>query len=75
LTDIVAAGNAALHLTDRDADAARQDTRLHRLKEVDYCSHTKNARQILATLARTHGNACRGNGAEMLMALAEALEE
>jgi hypothetical protein len=47
-----------------------------------YYSHTKKARQILAslaetrptTLARMHGSAWRGNGEEMLMALAQALE-
>ena len=51
-------------------------------KQVDYYSHTKNARQILArlaetrpaTLARMHGSAWRGNGAEILLALAQALE-
>jgi hypothetical protein len=48
---------------------------------MDYYSHTKNAAQILArlaaarptTLARMHGSAWRGDGAEMLMALARAL--
>jgi flavorubredoxin len=52
-------------------------------KQMDYYSHTKNARQILAriaetrptTLARMHGSAWRGNGAEILTALAQALEE
>ena len=51
-------------------------------KQMDYYSHTKNARQILARLAETqptmlarmHGSAWRGNGADMLMALAHALE-
>jgi len=50
---------------------------------MDYYSHTKNARQILARLAearptllaRMHGSAWRGNGGEMLIALAQALEE
>jgi hypothetical protein len=52
-------------------------------KRMDYYSHTRNARQILARLAearpmllaRMHGSAWRGDGAEMLMALAQALEE
>jgi len=51
-------------------------------KQMDYYSHTKNARQILArlaearpaTLARMHGSAWRGDGADILMALAQALE-
>jgi flavorubredoxin len=51
-------------------------------KQMDYYSHTKNARQTLTrlagtrptTLARMHGSAWRGNGAEILMALAQALE-
>ena len=54
----------------------------HFRQQMDYYSHTKNARQILArlaeaqpaTLARMHGSAWRGNGAEILMALAQALE-
>ena len=48
---------------------------------MDYYSHTKDGRQILtrlaqtrpALLARMHGSAWRGNGAAMLMALADAL--
>src|SRR5215472_1671306 len=52
-------------------------------KRMDYYSHTKNARRILARLAearptlraRMHGSAWRGNGGEMLIALAQALEE
>jgi len=51
-------------------------------QQMDYYSHTRNARQILARvaeagptlLARMHGSAWRGNGGEMLLALAEALE-
>jgi len=52
-------------------------------RQMDYYSHTKHAQQILARLAevrpkllaRMHGSAWRGNGAEMLMGLAQALEE
>ena len=48
---------------------------------MDYYSHTKDGRQILAHLAETrptllarmHGSAWRGDGAAMLMALANAL--
>ena len=51
-------------------------------KQMDYYSHTKKARQILARLAdtrpkmlaRMHGSAWRGDGGAMLMALAQALE-
>jgi hypothetical protein len=50
---------------------------------MDYYSHTKDGRQILARLAgmrptmlaRMHGSAWRGDGAAMLMALAGALEK
>ncbi len=49
--------------------------------EMDYFSHTKNARQMLERLASTnpttlacmHGSAWRGNGANLLRALADAL--
>ncbi len=49
--------------------------------EMDYFSHTKNARAMLERLASTnpttlacmHGSAWRGNGAELLRALADAL--
>jgi flavorubredoxin len=48
---------------------------------MDYYSHTRDGRQILARLAETrpallarmHGSAWRGDGAAMLMALADAL--
>ena len=48
---------------------------------MDYFSHTKNARTLLeklasmepTTLACMHGSAWRGDGAELLRALAEAL--
>jgi flavorubredoxin len=51
--------------------------------EMDYFSHTKNARLMLeklastnpATLACMHGSAWRGDGAALLRALAEALSE
>lgn len=50
-------------------------------KEMDYFSHTKNARALLeklalanpATLACMHGSAWRGNGAALLRALADKL--
>ncbi len=49
--------------------------------EMDYFSHTKNARSLLERLAGTapttlacmHGSAWRGDGAKLLRALAEAL--
>ncbi|MGZ5149759.1 MAG: oxygen-binding di-iron domain-containing protein [Burkholderiales bacterium] len=49
--------------------------------EMDYFSHTKNARALLerlastnpATLACMHGSAWRGDGAKLLRALADAL--
>lgn len=49
--------------------------------EMDYFSHTKNARELLEKLASTeptilacmHGSAWRGDGAKLLRALAEAL--
>jgi flavorubredoxin len=51
--------------------------------EMDYFSHTKNARLMLeklastnpATLACMHGSAWRGDGAALLRALADALSE
>ena len=50
-------------------------------KEMDYFSHTKNARAMLERLASTnpttlacmHGSAWRGNGAKLLRALADEL--
>jgi len=49
---------------------------------LDYYSHTKDARKMLArlameaptTLARMHGSAWQGEGAKLLMALADRLE-
>jgi hypothetical protein len=49
--------------------------------EMDYFSHTKNARAMLerlastgpATLACMHGSAWRGDGAKLLRALADEL--
>jgi hypothetical protein len=49
---------------------------------MDYYSHTRDGRAILARLAaleplmlaRMHGSAWRGDGAAMLLALADALE-
>lgn len=51
--------------------------------EMDYFSHTKNARIMIERLASTnpttlacmHGSAWRGDGAKLLLALAEALSE
>ena len=50
---------------------------------VDYYSHTRNARALIGklaareptTLARMHGSAWRGDGAAMLRALADRLDE
>ena len=50
--------------------------------EMDYFSHTRNAREMLerlaatepATLACMHGSAWRGDGAKLLRALADALD-
>lgn len=52
-------------------------------REMDYFSHTKNARAMLERLASTqpttlacmHGSAWRGDGASLLRALADALTE
>jgi hypothetical protein len=49
---------------------------------LDYYSHTKRARRLLTrlamegptTLARMHGGAWQGEGAKLLMALADRLE-
>jgi flavorubredoxin len=51
--------------------------------QMDYYSHAKNGRRVLMRLAETrprmlarmHGSAWRGDGATMLTALAEALDE
>lgn len=51
-------------------------------RQMDYFSHTRNARALLQKLAATrpstlacmHGSAWRGNGAELLLQLADALE-
>ena len=51
-------------------------------KPMDYYSHTRNGRALLAKLARLnprmlarmHGSAWRGNGGKMLMSLADALD-
>jgi hypothetical protein len=50
-------------------------------RQLDYYSHTANARMLLARLAATepatlawmHGSAWRGDGAALLEALADAL--
>jgi flavorubredoxin len=52
-------------------------------KQMDYYSHTTKARHMLArlaaaqptTLATMHGSAWQGDGATLLLALADALEE
>jgi hypothetical protein len=49
---------------------------------MDYFSHTKNARALLEVLASTnpttlacmHGSAWRGDGAKLILALADSLE-
>ena len=51
-------------------------------ERVDYYSHTKNVREIMARLAATepkilacmHGSAWQGDGARLLTALGEALD-
>jgi hypothetical protein len=51
--------------------------------QVDYYSHAKDGRQTLARLAETrpttlasmHGSAWRGDGAAILLALADALDK
>jgi flavorubredoxin len=51
-------------------------------KRIDYYSYTKNVRSLMAplaaanptTLACMHGSAWEGNGAELLLALAESLD-
>jgi hypothetical protein len=50
---------------------------------MDYFSHTKNSREMLERLASTqpttlacmHGSVWRGDGAELLRALADALSQ
>lgn len=52
-------------------------------REMDYFSHTKNAREMIerlakespTTLACMHGSAWRGDGAELLSELADSLEK
>ena len=51
-------------------------------KQMDYFSHTKNAPALLEKLASTnpttlacmHGSAWRGDGAKLILALADSLE-
>lgn len=65
-------------LTTNDILATSEELR----KRLDYYSHTKNVRQIMAPLAATnpkilacmHGSAWQGDGAGLLTALAEALD-
>lgn len=64
-------------LTDSDILAPSEAFRRH----MDYFSHTKNARELIARLAATspttlacmHGSAWRGDGARLLTALADTL--
>ena len=52
-------------------------------RQLDYFSHTKNARAMLERLATTqpttlacmHGSAWRGDGAQLLRALADSLNK
>lgn len=65
-------------LTESDILGPSEDFR----RQMDYFSHTRNARVMLERLASTnpgtlacmHGSAWRGDGGELLLALAEALE-
>ena len=68
------------HPAVTEADILEPSERFRR--PMDYYSHTKDGRAILdklaktrpTTLARMHGSAWRGDGAAVLMALADALE-
>ncbi len=76
--DLFTQGGAELPpITESDILAPSEAFR----REMDYFSHTKNARGMLerlgatnpATLACMHGSAWRGDGAKLLRALADAL--
>jgi flavorubredoxin len=70
-------GTGHLPVTESDILGPSEDFR----RGMDYFSHTKNARAMLERLASTHpttlacmhGSAWRGDGAELLRALADAL--
>ena len=71
-------GAGALPLTEEDILGPSEAFR----HQMDYFSHTKNARLMLERLAATHpttlacmhGSAWRGDGAKLLLALADSLE-
>ena len=76
--DLFTQGGAdRLPITESDILGPSEDFR----QKTDYFSHTKNARAMLETLASTspatlacmHGSAWRGDGAKLLLALADAL--
>ncbi len=66
-------------LTESDVLGPSEEFR----RQMDYFSHTKNARTMLERLASTnpvtlacmHGSAWRGDGATLLLALADSLEK
>ena len=72
-------GDSTLPITESDILGPSEAFR----KELDYFSHTKNVHQLLehlalarpSTLACMHGSAWKGNGKELLLALAESLSE
>jgi hypothetical protein len=76
--DLFTQGGAGLPaITEADILAPSEAFR----REMDYFSHTRNARAMLEKLASTkpttlacmHGSAWRGDGAGLLCALADAL--
>lgn len=78
--DLFTQGGADLPaLTEGDILGPSEEFR----KAMDYFSHTKNAKQMLQKLASTnpttlacmHGSAWRGDGAQLLMSLAEELSQ
>jgi flavorubredoxin len=72
-------GTGDAPLTESDILGPSEDFR----RQMDYFSHTKNARTMLERLASTnpvtlacmHGSAWRGDGAGLLLALADSLEK
>ena len=72
-------GTGQLPLTESDILTPSEEFR----RELDYFSHTKNARPMIErlaamspeTLACMHGSAWRGDGASLLRALADSLEK
>ena len=71
-------GNALPAVTEKDILAPSEEFR----HQMDYFSHTKNARALLeklasenpTTLACMHGSAWKGDGGKLLRALADSLE-